>query len=800
MLQFVDRFLAWQKDLKIGPKLIIAFSAFGFVPFVFAGILVWIGLSAQERMVGESLRASSARVIDSIERNLFERYGDVQAFGLNRGLQDQSQWYEFKKNSPASKLIDQYMTTYAPVYDLMMIVDLEGRLAAASTIRADGSSNYISSLVEHDFSKESWFQAVKSGRFTSSDSLTGTFVEDFKVSDWAKSALGTHGYYMSYSAPIKDQNGNIIGIWHNLVRPEMLGQILQSAYTGMAENSWQTAEIHLVDQKGVEVIGFIPEMAKEGFTYSESSARADFSDGRNSVAKGLISSSTAGLGPLSNPRNGAASLGAYSKSEGAMGYPGVGWSVVTTVDKNQAMAAVRRSKAVFFVLFLALSAGVPFLAVRLARLISEPISEVEEAMRSIASGRVDVVIHHQSSDEIGGLADSGRLLIKRVAEYAGWANRIASGDIRTRRPKRVIDSADAIGWAMTQIMSSLNRALGLVRNASGEINSLADTVKGASGSIAEANQEVAVRSTEILRSMENTVQAGAEVALSSESQAKMLADIAQQMKSMSLAVKDVTAAVEEVALSTGVAGSSEKNAFDGQTTLDGMTVIQNATRSVGDSIKVLSEKSKQVATIVVLIKEIASQTNLLALNAAIEAARAGSHGAGFAVVADEVRKLAERSSAATKSINDLIAEMSDLMDQSSAAMVQADAAVLAGSKSVLALSGPVERVAEKAVVMMDLAKKVEESLDDCAAITDENAAAAQTMAQSGEEVSRSIHEVTSAAEQTTGASQELASQVTLLAELARELDGLVSDFKVDGIDPDDWIETHPALQEFLTAA
>jgi len=91
-----------------------------------------------------------------------------------------------------------------------------------------------------------------------------------------------------------------------------------------------------------------------------------------------------------------------------------------------------------------------------------------------------------------------------------------------------------------------------------------------------------------------------------------------------------------------------------QDALTNMNTIAESVNATAQKIEELGKSSDQIGQIIKVINEIANQTNLLALNAAIEAARAGEQGRGFAVVAGEVRRLAERTTAATREIAQMV--------------------------------------------------------------------------------------------------------------------------------------------------
>jgi len=103
-----------------------------------------------------------------------------------------------------------------------------------------------------------------------------------------------------------------------------------------------------------------------------------------------------------------------------------------------------------------------------------------------------------------------------------------------------------------------------------------------------------------------------------------------------------------------VVGANEARAIVATAEADALRSGDVVAETIG-AMTAIENSSMQIGGIVGVIDEIAFQTNLLALNAGVEAARAGEAGRGFAVVATEVRALAQRSAAAAKEINALIA-------------------------------------------------------------------------------------------------------------------------------------------------
>ncbi len=387
------------------------------------------------------------------------------------------------------------------------------------------------------------------------------------------------------------------------------------------------------------------------------------------------------------------------------------WSIAIEASQREFKSTLDKSIMLTILVILFVVASSFFIAMRLARSISNPIRTCVTRLQQLADGDLQtptpLVNSTIETTELTRALESTIARLNDVLQDVSInLGKMAHGDFR----ENSIHSYSGDFVAIEKSISTIHNSL---RDTLFRISQSAEMVASSSGQVASSSNSLSQGATE---------------------QASAVQELSATINGISENAKQTAAAAEE-------AGQFVNEV------LSKLGVSVDYVSELNLAMKRISNSSEEIGKIINTIEDIAFQTNILALNAAVEAARAGSAGKGFAVVADEVRRLASMSDEAAKATKDLI---------EGSIMAVAD-----GEKVVV-------KVTDSLTQTNTIAGNVTEKMDIVVTAVESQTTAISQLTEGIDQISAVVQVTSATSEESAATSQELSEQSKLMNNLVGE--------------------------------
>lgn len=293
------------------------------------------------------------------------------------------------------------------------------------------------------------------------------------------------------------------------------------------------------------------------------------------------------------------------------------------------------------------------------------------------------------------------------------------------------------------LTNGLNQALENLNNLLLKIAQSSSAITNSSTEMLDSSVEMDLNTNEIATAMAEMSQGAQKQVIKIDESASLVEGILNSSNEM----RERAETINNVA-KKGVE-NSEKGKVIANDVASSVGKVSDYSKQTKESIKVLTDRSKEIANVLSVITEIASQTNLLALNAAIEAAQAGAAGRGFAVVAEEIRKLAENSRKSAQEIDLLISGVQQDTNQAASVI----------DKMTL----QVENVTKRSMESLSVFKNITSSSQETLVFSEAILKSSDVQVNDINDVVNIIESVVVIAEETAAGTEEVSSSATELS-------------------------------------
>lgn len=350
---------------------------------------------------------------------------------------------------------------------------------------------------------------------------------------------------------------------------------------------------------------------------------------------------------------------------------------------------------------------------------AKPFTKLVNTIEKLSNGDLKVEFDYNRNDEIKIVADSLKILKKKIKDYIELSNR--SSEILLESSEELNGASDYISKSSIQISDTIN-------------NLAYDTTKQLEHS-EKANKNMEILDNLIYECKEKMI-------IVSENSNEAVKSVSQGLK----VIKDLISSTDESKVSN---------------------------EEIFKAITQATDKAKNVEKVSSVISSIAAQTRLLALNATIEASKAGEFGRGFSVVADEIRTLADEAQKSSKEIENVVKELIENVEKMNEIRVNVEDNNKKQSDSINETENKYKNIyesiknSEKSIrsygdlveELLNKKQEVIEDIDSLASISKNNSAKTQEINASVEEQTSSIESVEEYSQKLLELSKELKNSI-----------------------------------------
>ncbi len=254
-------------------------------------------------------------------------------------------------------------------------------------------------LVGEDISKMDVFKHAVQGKIFASGVIPSK-VHLMNETDEYEKGLPT----MFVASPLKDDDGDIIGVVILRLNVAILSNLMQSfAYGKTGESYLVSKDAYMLTEsrftKHLKKIGLVKKRSALELKLIEPET-GELTYGAKQCLAGNVGSNAIGY----NDYAGISVLGVWDW------LPEFNWGVITEIDRNEAYGPVYNLKYIVLALMLAIAFPFLFAAYLFGRRFSNPILQLKEVTEEIASGDLTKKVDIKSDNEIGELATSFNIM------------------------------------------------------------------------------------------------------------------------------------------------------------------------------------------------------------------------------------------------------------------------------------------------------------------------------------------------------------------------------------------------------